>query len=78
MNNAKLDEMTTVYVKTTFLENSLGGWEDGKEAYLDGAVTIMSRLETLLNTMKCTRHDEHLCKERTLSTQEIMSELLNE
>ena len=77
MNTAKLDEMATVHAKTTFLENSLGWWEDGKEAYLDGAVAIMSRLETLLNTMKCTRYDELLCKERTLSTQEIMSELLN-
>lgn len=27
MNSAKLDEMATVYAKTTFLENSLGGWE---------------------------------------------------
>lgn len=53
-------------------------WVDGKETYLDGATSFMSRLETLLNTMKCTRHDEFLCKERTLSTQEIMSELLNE
>jgi len=78
MNSAKLDEMATQYAKTTFLENSLGGWEDGKEAYLDGAAAIMSKLETLLSTMKCTRYDEFLCKERTLTTQEIMFELLNE
>ena len=27
MNSAKLDEMTTVYAKTTFLEKSLEGWQ---------------------------------------------------
>lgn len=34
MNNAKLDEMATVYAKTTFLENSLVNGKMGKKHIL--------------------------------------------
>lgn len=40
----ELIEKATDYAKTIYLEEALGGWEDGKGAFIDGATFIATKI----------------------------------
>ena len=40
----ELVEKATDYAKTIYLEDALGGWEDGKGAFIDGATFMATKI----------------------------------